>query len=65
MRKPSKKPGGKSQQTILGRRAFEAISAVEGLKLTTAGRKRVHASASIEQRRQDVLRAYMDNKGPK
>ena len=50
---------------MLGARAFAAISAVEGLKLTTAGRKRGHGSAPIEQRRAEVLRAYMDLKGPK
>ncbi len=51
--------------TRLGARAFAAISAVEGLKLTKAGRKRVQSSAPIEQRREEVLRAYMDLKGPK
>ena len=50
---------------MLGARAFAAISAVEGLKLTSAGRKRVQGSAPIEQRRAEVLRAYMDLKGPK
>jgi len=63
-KKPSEsKRRGKS--TMLGARAFAAISAVEGLKLTTAGRKRLQGSAPIEQRRAEVLRAYMDLKGPK
>jgi hypothetical protein len=57
------KRGGDS--ATLGARAFAAISAVEGLELTAAGRKRVHGSAPIEQRRAEVLRAYMDVKRPK
>jgi hypothetical protein len=65
MPKKSTKLGRHNHSTVLGRRAFEAISAVEGLKLSSAGRKRVSGSAPIEQRRAEVLRAYMDIKGPK
>jgi hypothetical protein len=49
----------------IGPKAFAAISAVEGLKLTSAGRKRVLGSAPIEQRRAEVLKVYMDLKGSK
>jgi hypothetical protein len=55
--------GGES--VVLGQRAFAAISAVEGLKLTPAGRKRVHGDMPIEQRRAEVLRAYTALKRPK
>ena len=63
-RKPfESKRGGES--ATLGARAFASISAVEGLKLTAAGRKRVEGGAPIEQRRAEVLRAYMGVKAPK
>jgi len=52
-------------KTALGRKAFAAISAVEGLKLDRDGRKRVSASAPIDQRRADVLRAYSEHKSRK
>jgi hypothetical protein len=55
--------GGES--IVLDPSAFAAISAVEGLKLTPAGRKRVHGHTPIEQRRAEVLRAYTALKGPK
>lgn len=48
---------------VLGLKRFAAISAVEGLKLTAKGRKRVASGASIEKRRADVLKAYLDLKG--
>ena len=63
-KKPSELKRGR-ESTVLGARAFAAISAVEGLKLSPAGRKRVYGSASIEQRRADVIRAYTDLKGSK
>jgi hypothetical protein len=65
MRKKASESARCGESTTLGARAFAAISAVEGLKLTAAGRKRVQGSAPIEQRRAEVLRAYMDVKGPR
>ncbi len=65
MRKKSFESKRASEPTALGPRAFAAISAVEGLKLTPAGRRRVEGAAPIEQRRTEVLRAYMDLKRPK
>jgi hypothetical protein len=65
MRKKPSESKLRDESTVLGARAFAAISAVEGLKLTPAGRNRVHGAAPIEQRRAEVLRAYMDLKGPK
>jgi len=54
---------------VLGRKTFEAITAVEGLKLSAAGRQRVSSlSASAltpDQRRAAVLKAYRDQKGRK
>jgi hypothetical protein len=63
MRKKPSESKRRGQSTVLGARAFAAISAVEGLKLTPAGRKRVLGGEPIEQRRAEVLRAYMDIKG--
>ncbi len=54
-----------SNPKVLGRSAFAAISAVEGLKLSAAGRKRISGSASADQRRADVLKAYSGLKGRK
>jgi hypothetical protein len=52
---------------IIGAKAFAAISAVEGLKLSPAGKKRVAASKSrkltLAQRRTEVVRAYTASKG--
>lgn len=65
MRKKPSEPKGRWAFTVLGPRVFAAISAVEGLELTPAGRKRVHSSAPIEERRAEVVKAYTDLKGPK
>jgi hypothetical protein len=48
---------------VLGLKRFAVISAVEGLKLTRKGQKRVASGASTEKRRADVLKAYLDLKG--
>ncbi len=52
----------KQRPVVLGQRAFRAISAVEGLRLSAQGEKRVYRDASIEERRADVIRAYADAK---
>jgi len=54
-----------AQSPILGLKRFAVISAVEGLTLTPKGRKRVASGASTEKRRADVLKAYLDLKGPR
>jgi hypothetical protein len=64
MRKKSSETTRHGESPVLGSRAFAAISAVEGLKLTPAGRMRVQAKKPIEERRADVIRAYA-SKGPK
>jgi hypothetical protein len=57
------------QAQVLGRKTFEAITAVEGLKLSAAGRKRM-SSLSVnaltpDQRRAVVLKAFGEQKGRK
>jgi hypothetical protein len=47
---------------IVGLERFAVMSAVEGLALTAQGRKRVCAETSTEQRRANVLKAYLDLK---
>jgi len=49
---------------VLGLKRFAVMSAVEGLTLTAKGRKRVASGASTEKRRADVLKAYLNLKGP-
>lgn len=65
MRKQDSKATKHKRSAVLGHKTYAAISAVEGLKLTPLGRKRVHRDAPIEQRRADVIRAYMEVKGPR
>jgi hypothetical protein len=48
---------------VLGLKRFAVMSAVEGLRLSPKGRKRVAAGQSTEKRRADVLKAYLDVKG--
>ncbi len=52
---------------IIGAKAFAAITAVEGLKLSPAGKKRLAASKSRDlthaQRRAEIVRAYTAAKG--
>jgi hypothetical protein len=51
---------------VLGRKAFAAISAVEGLKLNRESSKRLNSlrseDVSPEERRQAVIRAYSESK---
>ena len=52
----------KPKSRILGTKAFAAITAVEGLRLSAASRTRLEtlkaAGLTAEQRRAEVLRAY-------
>lgn len=43
---------------VLGGKTFEAISAVEGMELTPAGRRRVEGPESLAERRAKVAKAY-------
>ncbi len=51
--------------SVLGLKRFAVISAVEGLKLTPRGQKRVASGESTEKRRADVLKAYLNPKCPR
>lgn len=63
-RLPSKTPAQpRNKQTPIGARAFEAITAVEGLSLGKDSRQRLKAlqanpALTPDQRRDAVLRAY-------
>jgi hypothetical protein len=49
---------------ILGRKAFAAISAVEGIELSAAGKRRLKKNANLtpEQRRAEIILAYAGRK---
>jgi hypothetical protein len=62
MKKTAKRLGGTSGSHVLGERTFAAITAVEGISLSEASRKRL---ASMKKRkltnneqRSEVIRAY-------
>lgn len=61
MSQPVKK-SAKPKSRVLGPKAFAAISAVEGLRLSTVSRRRLETlkatGLSAEERRAEVLRAY-------
>ena len=61
--------GTRSQPQVLDRKTFEAITAVEGLKLSAAGRRRVSSLAAStltpEQRRAAIIKVHTDQKGRK
>lgn len=60
---------GRSQTRVLGAKAFAAISAVEGLQLSSTSKKRLALLKDSEmtpaERRAEVLRAYASVKGRK
>jgi hypothetical protein len=58
-----KGPASAVPPAVLGLKRFAAISAVEGLKLSVKGRKRVSAALSNEKRRADIIKAYLEPKG--
>ena len=59
----TKKAPRETGSRVLGARAFAAISAIEGLKLTAAGKRRLdlmdERKLTPDERRAEVLRAYM------
>ena len=65
MQKRQAKSTSKTALSVLGRKAFAAITAVEGLKLTAGGQRRISSPLSSEQRRSEVIKAYLDLKGRK
>jgi len=62
MQKREIKSNSKTASSVLGRAAFAAITAVEGLELTAGGRKRISSPSPPEQRRSEVIKAYLDLK---
>lgn len=60
------KAGAKPGSRLLGGKTFAAISAVEGLKLSAASKKRMTdmkaKGLSLDQQRAEVIRAYSPNK---
>lgn len=65
----SEKSPAKPGSRVLGARAFAAITAVEGLRLSAASRRRLEvlkaSSLSADERRAEVLRAYSGPAGKK
>jgi predicted RNA-binding protein with PUA domain len=62
MHKRPRKLSKKTSLRILGRETFAAISAVEGLKLTRAGHRRIASPHTSDHRRAEVMKAYLDIK---
>ncbi|HEY1498061.1 MAG TPA: hypothetical protein VGF88_00650 [Acidobacteriaceae bacterium] len=57
-----KRPEAAVRPFVLGREKFAAITAVEGLRLTPDGEKRLKETESLrpEERRAAILRAYAE-----
>ena len=66
MKKTGKQLGKTGSHHILGQRTFAAITAVEGISLSLASRKRLadmkKRKLSHDDQRSEVIRAYMDAK---
>jgi len=66
MRKTVKSPKPNAPGHVLGHRTFAAITAVEGIGLSAASRKRLadmqKRKLSPDDQRSEVIRAYLDAK---
>lgn len=66
MNKSSKGPKPGASGHVLGQRTFAAITAVEGISLSAASRKRLadlkKRKLSPDDQRAEVIRAYLDTK---
>ena len=66
MKKTGKQLSGSGDSHILGQRTFAAITAVEGISLSPASRKRLadmkKRKLSHDEQRSEVIRAYVDAK---
>jgi len=66
MKKITKRFGGSSEGHVLGDRTFAAITAVEGISLSAASRKRLASmkkrKLTAEEQRTEVIRAYTQAK---
>jgi hypothetical protein len=62
----TKLPKSSGTRRILGAKAFAAITAVEGLELSAAGKKRLKTSRRLkmsqDERRAEIVRAYTSAK---
>lgn len=66
MKKTGKKLIGTGDGHVLGQRTFAAITAVEGISLSSASRRRLadmkKRKLSLDEQRTEVIRAYVDAK---
>jgi len=66
MKRTGKKLSGTGDGHVLGQRTFAAITAVEGISLSSASRKRLadmkKRKLSLDEQRTEVIRAYVDAK---
>jgi hypothetical protein len=66
MKKTGKRLNETSEGHVLGQRTFAAITAVEGISLSPASRKRLakmkSRKLSHDEQRSEVIRAYVDAK---
>jgi hypothetical protein len=66
MKKAVKQLVEKGQDHVLGERTFAAITAVEGISLSAASRKRLASmkkrKLTNEQQRSEIVRAYTETK---
>jgi hypothetical protein len=54
----------KPSRFVLGRRRFAAISAVEGLRLSREGERRLERTEALtfDQRREEIIRAHVGDR---
>lgn len=66
MKKTAKRLAGASEGHVLGERTFAAITAVEGISLNAASRKRLASmkkrKLTNDEQRSEVIRAYNEAK---
>lgn len=66
MKKTAKRLVGESEGHVLGERTFAAITAVEGISLNAASRKRLASmkkrKLTNDEQRSEVIRAYSEAK---
>ncbi|MBY5717072.1 hypothetical protein HFO33_10880 [Rhizobium leguminosarum] len=66
MKKTTKRLGGTNDGHVLGERTFAAITAVEGISLSSESRKRLSSmkkrKLTNEEQRTEVIRAYIEAK---
>jgi hypothetical protein len=67
MNKTARKTAHRSAFSVLGAKAFAAIAAVEGLRLSPTSKQRLNAlknsDLTPEERRAEIFRAYKSSQG--